>query len=198
MKASEYFWLERDNARSVDETVELVARHFGLEEPISKIVGGRSVEEASEDFEGRIIKVEKKTALADEFLHFVENCSWIEVRDHIAGLLRNWEFTDWETMFAAVVDGKIVGMTSLLKTDYYPLPEILPWVSCVFVEKEYRGNRISEKLITAANEYAKSLGFEKTYIPTEFTGFYEKYGYTYVKDIVNYGGGTDRLYMKTL
>ena len=145
-----------------------------------------------------VIRVKKDTALAEEFLQFVDNCSWTEVRDHIAGLIRNWEFTDWETMFAAVVDGKIVGMTSLLKTDYYPLPEIFPWVSCVFVEKEYRGNRISEKLIAAANEYAKSLGLEKTYIPTEFVGFYEKYGYSYVKDIVNYGGGTDRLYVKLL
>ena len=27
---------------------------------------------------------------------------------------------------------------------------------------------------------------------------YEKYGYRYVKDIVNYGGGTDRLYAKDL
>ncbi|MBR6478764.1 MAG: GNAT family N-acetyltransferase [Lachnospiraceae bacterium] len=145
-----------------------------------------------------VVRVTKDTIFAQEFLHFVENCSWTEVRDHIAGLLRNWEFTDWETMFAAVVDGRIVGMTSLLKTDYYPLPEIFPWVSCVFVEKEFRGGGISEKLIAAANEYAKSLGFEKTYIPTEFTGFYEKYGYSYVKDIVNYGGGTDRLYVKML
>ena len=212
VKASEYFWLERDNARSVEETVALVAKHFGFEagtegqadeglttrEEKSKI--SSACEKSFGDLNNgiEVVKVTKDTVFAQEFLHFVENCSWTEVSDHIAGLIRNWEFTEWETMFAAVVDGKIVGMTSLLKTDYYPLPEIFPWVSCVFVEKEYRGNRISEKLITAANEYAKSLGFEKTYIPTEFTGFYEKFGYAYVKDIVNYGGGTDRLYMKIL
>lgn len=196
VKASKYFWLERDNARSVEETVALVARHFGFEAGTD----GRADEKSFGDLnrETKVVRVTKDTAFAQEFLHFVENCSWTEVRDHIAGLIRNWEFTDWETMFAAVADGKIVGMTSLLKTDYYPLPEIFPWVSCVFVEKECRGRRISEKLITAANEYAKSLGFEKTFIPTEFTGFYEKYGYSYVKDVVNYGGGTDRLYVKKL
>ena len=212
VKASEYFWLERDNARSVEETAELVAKHFGLEAETNGQAGeGRiTSEEKSKESklgdksfgdlnrETIVVRVTKDTIFAQEFLHFVENCSWTEVRDHIAGLLRNWEFTDWETMFAAVVDGRIVGMTSLLKTDYYPLPEIFPWVSCVFVEKEFRGGGISEKLIAAANEYAKSLGFEKTYIPTEFTGFYEKYGYSYVKDIVNYGGGTDRLYVKML
>ena len=45
---------------------------------------------------------------------------------------------------------------------------------------------------------AYKLGFEKTYIPTEFVGLYEKYGYHYIKDIVNYGNGIDRLYAKDL
>ena len=180
VKASEYFWLDRADGRSVEENAALVAKHFGF------------------DRLTQIVRVEKETPLAADFLRFVENCSWTEVRDHIAGLVREWQFTDWETMFAAVRDGKIVGMASLLKTDYYPMPEIYPWVSCVFVEKEYRGDRISGALIDAANRYAKKQGFTKTYIPTEYTGLYERYGYTYVKDIVNYGGGTDRLYVKEL
>lgn len=61
-----------------------------------------------------------------------------------------------------------------------------------------RGHRISQRLIDAANAYAKEIGFDRTYIPTEFVGFYEKYGYCYQTDIVNYGGGTDRLYRKEL
>ena len=185
VKASGYFFVDRGDGLSVEETVALTAKHFGLEVLVA--AGGLSV-----------VKVEKDTPFAQEFLHFVENCSWTEVRDHIAGLIREWKFTDWETMFAAVKDGRIVGMASVLKTDYYPLPEIFPWVSCVFVEKPYRGQRISEKLIDAANRYAKEQGFTKTYIPTEHKGLYERYGYTYVKDIVNYGGGTDRLYVKNL
>ncbi len=185
VKTSGYFFVDRGDGLSVEETVALTAKHFGLEVPVA--AGGLSV-----------VKVEKDTPFAQEFLHFVENCSWMEVREHIAGLIREWKFTDWETMFAAVKDGRIVGMVSVLKTDYYPLPEIYPWVSCVFVEKPYRGQRISEKLIDAANRYAKEQGFTKTYIPTEYAGLYERYGYEYVKNIVNYGGGTDRLYVKNL
>lgn len=190
VRASEYFWLDRADGRSVEENAALTAKHFGFDEIF------KNADAAAEDV--AIVKVDRDTPLAAEFLHFVENCSWTEVRDHIAGLIRNWEFTDWETMFAAVRDGRIVGMASLLKTDYYPLPEIYPWVSCVFVEQEFRGNHISGRLIDAANRYAKEQGFTKTYIPTEYTGLYERYGYTYVKDIVNYGGGTDRLYEKEL
>ena len=145
-----------------------------------------------------ISKVDKDTALARQLLQFVEDCSWIEVKEHIADMLRSWEFTDWECMFAAVEDGKIVGMASIMKEDYYPLPEIYPWISCIFVTESARGQRISGQLIEYANSCAKELSFKRTYIPTEYTGLYEHYGYRYIRDIVNYGGGTDRLYVNEL
>ena len=78
------------------------------------------------------------------------------------------------------------------------MPEVYPWISTLFVSEEYRGRRISETLIGFANAYAKEIGFERTYIPTGHIGLYEKYGYTYIRDIVNYGGDTDRLYGKEL
>ena len=143
-----------------------------------------------------IVKVDKGTALADMMLTYVENCSWTEAKDHIAEMVRAWAFSDWETMFAAVRDGKIVGMASVMKTDYYPLPDIFPWVSCVFVTEEYRGRRISGDLIAYANRYLKENGFTRSYIPAAFTGLYERYGYTYLTDIVNYGGETDHLFVK--
>jgi len=143
-------------------------------------------------------KVDKGTPLADDLLRFVENFSWMDVKEHTVRLLQNWEFEEWETPFAAIVNGRIVGMVTIMKTDYYPLPEIFPWISTLFVSEEYRGNRISEKLIEFANQYAKAIGFMNTYIPTDHIGLYEKYGYHYVKDIVNYGNGTDRLYVKEL
>ena len=184
IKNSDYFWLERTETSTVAQTVNAVAQHFGLSKK-----GAPAPE---------IRKVDKNTELAQQLITFVENFSWEEVKEHTLQNLRNWVFTDWETMFAALVDGQIVGMASLCKTDYYPLPEICPWVSSLFVSEEYRGRRISETLIDFANQYAKELGFDRTYIPTEHVGLYEKYGYRYLRDIVNYGGGTDRLYCKEL
>ena len=145
-----------------------------------------------------IRKVEKDTELVDKLLDFVENFSWEDVKEHALWMINNWVFTDWEAVIVAMVDGQIVGMTTIMKTDYYPVPEIYPWISSVFVTEEYRGHRISEKLIDFANEYAKEIGFDRTYIPSEHIGLYEKYGYHYLKDIVNYGNGIDRLYVKGL
>ena len=183
IKASEYRWIERTDASRPEETLRAVEQHFGFAQVSDNV---------------DIRKVDKDTPLAEELIRFVENFSWEEVKEHTLQNLNNWVFTEWETMFVAVADGKIVGMVSLFKTDYYPLPEIYPWVSSLFVSEEYRGRRISEKLIDHANRYAKSLGFERTYIPSEHVGLYEKYGYRYLKDIVNYGDGVDRLYVKEL
>lgn len=143
-------------------------------------------------------KVDKDTPLANDLLLFVENFSWLDVKEHTIQLLKNWEFVEWETPFAAMADGQIVGMVTIMKSDYYPLPQIYPWISTLFVSEAYRGNKISGKLIDFANHYAKDIGFTRTYIPTEHIGLYEKYGYRYVKDIVNYGNGIDRLYVKEL
>ena len=76
------------------------------------------------------------TELTNQFLEFVKNCSWEECKDHIADMIQNWDFTDWESMFVAICDGKIVGMTYIMKSYYYPLPKIYPWISCVFVSEE--------------------------------------------------------------
>lgn len=145
-----------------------------------------------------IRKVDEASALREELLDFVRGFSWEEVKDHTLRTLQNWTFEEWETPFAALSDGRIVGMITLMKTDYYPLPEIFPWVSTLFVTEAYRGRRISEQLVDFANAYARELGFTRSYIPSEHVGLYEKYGYTYIKDIVNYGGGVDRLYAKDL
>ena len=145
-----------------------------------------------------IQKVDKNTYLAHDLLNFVENFSWLDVKEHTVKVIQNWEFEDWETPFVAMVNGQIVGMVTIMKSDYYPLPEVFPWISTLFVSETFRGNRISGKLIDFANEYAKDIGFNRTYIPTGHIGLYEKYGYCYIKDIVNYGGDTDRLYAKEL
>ena len=145
-----------------------------------------------------IKKVDKGTETAAALLEFVKGFSWEEVKEHTVRVVENWEFEEWETPFVAVANGCIVGMVTIMKTDYYPLPEIYPWVSTLFVSEEFRGNRISERLIDYANEYAKRIGFDNTYIPSEHIGIYEKYGYTYVNDIINYGGDTDRLYAKEI
>ena len=51
-------------------------------------------------------------------------------------------------------------------------------------------------VINIQYEYLRNLGFKKSFIPSDKVGLYERFGYSYVKDITNYGGQDDHLYEK--
>lgn len=146
----------------------------------------------------KIYKVEPDTELNDKLLSFVRNSSWDEVKEHTSQMISENNFDEWESMFVAVDENEIVGHASIMKTDYYPIDDIYPWITTVFVTEKYRRMRICGMMIDYINQYAKELGFNRTYIASEHFGIYEKYGYEYLKDIVNYGGGTDHLFTKDL
>ena len=47
----------------------------------------------------------------------------------------------------------------------------------MFVDERYRGMRLSQRIIDAAAEYARRLGFEYVYLISDHENFYEKYGF---------------------
>ena len=144
-----------------------------------------------------VVRAEYGSALWRELTDFAENCSWIAGK-HLAMMLRENRFSDWESVFAAVKDGQIIGFCTLLKEDYYPENRYWPWISSVFVTEDARGSRVSHRMIEAAEQRARECGFSKAYIPSDMTGFYEKCGYRPVDRLVNYGGDTDVIYAREL
>lgn len=130
-------------------------------------------------------------------IEFAENCSWVAGK-HLAGMMRENRFTDWETMFIAHEDDVIAGYCTFLKEDYYPENRYSPWISSIFVDEAFRGRRISGLMVEAACEYAARMGFRRAYIPSDITGLYEKYGFHPIDTLVNYGGDADTIFMKEL
>ena len=144
-----------------------------------------------------IVKIENKTFLKEKLIDFAENCSW-EAGKHLAFILKENNFLEWEAVFAAVEDGEIIGFCTFLETDYYPENRYSPWISSIFVDKKFRGNKISFKLIENTIEYAKMQSFKKVYIPSDMIGFYEKCGFIKIDELVNYGGDTDNIFVKEI
>ncbi len=144
-----------------------------------------------------IVRITYGTELWKRTIKYAKKCSWV-VGKHIAKLLRNNAFTDWEAFFVALDGDNIIGFCSFMKEDYYPENRYSPWISSVFVDEKAQGIRVSHKLIKAAEDYAKECGFQKVYIPSDMVGFYEKCGYTPIDELVNYGGDTDTIFMKEL
>lgn len=144
-----------------------------------------------------VVRLKYGESIWEQTAVFAENCSWI-AGGHFAGMLRENRFSDWEAAFAAVEDGRIIGYCTFLKTDYYPDNRWWPWISSIFVDEKARGRRVSHRMIEAAEQYARSQGFSKVYIPSDMIGFYEKCGYAPLGKLVNYGGDTDVIFAKEI
>ena len=126
---------------------------------------------------------------------FAEKCSW-GAGKYLAELMRKGFFKDWERVFAAFEDGSPVGFCTLTEKDeLLPKYPYTPLIGFVFVDELHRGKRISEKMIKAVLEYAKTIGYDKVYIMSGEKGLYEKYGFRYMGDFESIYGGKDQLFV---
>jgi N-acetylglutamate synthase-like GNAT family acetyltransferase len=133
----------------------------------------------------------------DKLIEFAKNSSW-SASPIIA---KNWEennYLEWERIFAAVENDNIIGHCSLNEKDSVPDAEYTPYVQSVFVTEQFRGNRLSEKMISCAISYAKSLGFKKVYIVSDHINLYEKYGFKKIDEKNDYRGVLQSIFVKEI
>ena len=146
----------------------------------------------------KIYEIAHGHSLWQETIKFVENCSW-RAGKSLATLMKENQFLDWERVFVACVEEKIVGYCTFAQKD--ELPEqygFSPFIGFVFVDERYRGNRISERMINSVVAYAVKLGFEKVYIMSGERGLYEKYGFEKIGDFETIYNTVDQLFVKTI
>ncbi len=134
----------------------------------------------------------------NDAIDFAENCSW-RAGKSLATLMKENQFLDWERVFVACVEEKIVGYCTFAQKD--ELPEqynFSPFIGFVFVDEKYRGNRISEQMINSVIAYAVKLGIEKIYIMSGERGLYERYGFEKIGDFETIHNTVDQLFVKTI
>lgn len=146
----------------------------------------------------KIYEIAHGHRLWQEVIQFAENCSW-RAGKSLAALMKENQFLDWERVFVACVEGKIVGYCTFAQKDELPEKyDFSPFIGFVFVDEKYRGNRISEQMINSVIAYAVKLGFEKAYIMSGERGLYEKYGFEKIGDFETIYNTVDQLFVKTI
>jgi predicted N-acetyltransferase YhbS len=135
--------------------------------------------------------------LWDKVAEYAEGCSW-KAGPFLARAMRDHAFTEWETVFVAMDGERIAGYCTLAKTDCVPDAAYTPYIGYVFVGEAYRGARLSERLVRAAAEYAKTLGFSRAYLVSGEIGLYEKYGFIKIRDARDAYGRWEQVFMLKL
>ncbi len=137
----------------------------------------------------------------EELLVQVEACQWGAAR-FLGKLLREGTFLDmlggWGALYLLMDGEKLVAFGTLTGQDAIRDESMTPWIGFVFVQPEYRGHRYSQLLLNHCEAEAAKLGYSKIYIGTDHIGLYEKYGYIYMENRVDYWGDDTRILFKEL
>ena len=88
--------------------------------------------------------------------NYAENCSW-RAGKALANAMDNNIFQDWERVVVAIDNEKICGYCTVAKTDCIPNVPYTPYIGFMFVDEAYRGNRLSQQIISYAMGYLKVL-----------------------------------------
>ena len=73
---------------------------------------------------------------------------------------------------------------------------ITPYIGFVFVDEEYRGNRVSQQMIGYAIDYIKNVGSNKVHIVSDHENLYEKYGFRVIDRKIASWGSEEKIYMR--
>lgn len=126
-------------------------------------------------------------------INYAKDCSWI-AGPFLAKQMRENKFQDWERVFIATDGLKICGYCTFTKTDCIPDVTYTPYIGYLFVGEEYRGHRLSEKLIQQVLEYAKIVGFTKVYLVSGEKGLYEKYDFVKIEEKKDFWGEKEQIF----
>lgn len=146
------------------------------------------------------LPVGNKTVDCTGIIHWAKTWDW-GVGKIVAKRLTKSEFSDWETVFAITVEGQYAGLCILEKKDAWGtdiVPAFTPFITAVYIDPKFRGQRLSEKMLQAASDFAHSLGFDTIYLISGEQGFYEKLGFEKFAQTITLAGTTEPVYKKHL
>jgi GNAT superfamily N-acetyltransferase len=140
----------------------------------------------------RIVHLKDHIGYSDTFAFWLHDYFSYEF---ISQPLLNWqqEFREgqtsgnWQTLIV-LEDSQLRGGATLAKQDLSERPELGPWLACVFVAPEARGQGLAERLIAGICSEARALGHKQLYLHThDRHEYYAKRGWKYLERFYAWG-----------
>ncbi|MBX0359726.1 GNAT family N-acetyltransferase [Halobacillus sp. Nhm2S1] len=91
---------------------------------------------------------------------------------------------------------KIIGTYALLRNDMNSRQDLCPWLACLYVHPDHRGQQAGKQLLSHAVEEAGRLGYHFIYLATDLEGYYEKYGWDQEGKAFSLSGESINVYIK--
>lgn len=105
---------------------------------------------------------------------------------------------DLPLTFIALDGDRLVATVGLWRCDLISRQDLFPWLAALYVDKAYRSQGVAQQLQQFLLQYSRQVGFEELYLYAEFEGYYERFGWKYIGDALDYPDKPVRVYRQSL
>lgn len=134
--------------------------------------------------------------ITKDLISYAKNCSFQGTGAYLAELLSDGAFEDYEKVYAAISNDRIIGFVAIVKESCAENNGNEPWLDFLFVDEKYRNQYIGLAFINKICHYAKSIGFEFLYLCTlSHVDYYKRAGFKilYTTDYYNGAGFEEKI-----
>ena len=100
--------------------------------------------------------------------------------------------------FVATDGEQLLGTVGLWRCDLISRQDLWPWLAALYVDESARGQGLAGALQQQVIEHARGQGYPQLYLWSACMDFYERYGWQYIGDGLEYPDKTVHLYRYTL
>lgn len=120
-------------------------------------------------------------------------------RDFFASILdSSLSGADLPLTFVALDGDRPVGTVGLWRCDLISRQDLFPWLAALYVDEHYRGHGVSGQLQQTVIDCCRQRGDRHLYLYSACADYYERFGWAYIGDALDYPAIAVRLYHKAL
>ena len=144
----------------------------------------------------RIVSVKNQPELKPTIIDYVLK-SWKHIAEFFFEQLERSMLPEEEVQdtFVMIDEDRIVGFYQFIRHEPIRNTESTPWLSSIFIDEAYRGQRLSELFLLHGRIRAGKLGFREVYISTDHIKLYEKFGFREIGLDIDKWGFPTKIYV---
>ena len=96
--------------------------------------------------------------------------------------------------FIAVEGEQLLGTIGLWRCDLISRQDLFPWLAALYVDESARGQGLARKLQQHVIESAREMGFSELHLYSACRDFYERFGWRYIGEGLDYPATAVSLY----
>lgn len=116
-------------------------------------------------------------------------------RDFFASVIAHSQRPEALPITFIAIDGeRLLGTVGLWRCDLISRQDLWPWLAALYVDEAARGQGLAGRLQQHVKDYARERGFTQLHLYSACRDFYERFGWHYMGDGLDYPATTVHLY----